>query len=85
MARVYCNPLVGNLKLRGECCVIAESLHLQRYKYLWDVLFKNHPKGERILGKWEGMGDIAGVLFMPYLGWVTFAGVLNFTIWRLNA
>src|SRR5437868_2501690 len=51
------NPLIGNLKLRGECCVIAESLHLQRYKYLWDLLFKNHPKGERLLGKWEGMGD----------------------------
>lgn len=27
----------------------------------------------------------AGWLLVPYLGWVTFAGVLNFTIWRLNA
>ena len=25
----------------------------------------------------------AGWLLMPYLGWVTFASVLNFTIWRL--
>ena len=26
----------------------------------------------------------AGLLFVPYLGWVTFAAVLNFVIWQLN-
>ena len=26
----------------------------------------------------------AAWLLVPYLAWVTFAGVLNFTIWRLN-
>ena len=28
---------------------------------------------------------LAGWLLVPYLGWVTFASVLNFTIWRLNS
>jgi benzodiazapine receptor len=27
---------------------------------------------------------LAGWLLVPYLAWVTFAGLLNFTVWRLN-
>ena len=27
----------------------------------------------------------AGLLFVPYLAWVTFAAVLNYSIWQMNA
>jgi hypothetical protein len=50
------NPLFRNLKLRNESCVIAESLHLNRYTFLWDVLFDRHPHGAYCRGMWESAG-----------------------------
>ena len=36
-----------------------------------------------IIGFWR-LNPISGILLVPYLLWVTFTAVLNFTIWRLN-
>lgn len=47
---------ISNIQLRQGMHVISESLHRQRYKHLWDVLFENHPHGGYCRGKWEGLG-----------------------------
>ncbi|MDE1937833.1 MAG: tryptophan-rich sensory protein [Alphaproteobacteria bacterium] len=36
------------------------------------------------LGDFWGKDRLAGLFFVPYAGWVLFAGVLNAAIWRLN-
>lgn len=48
---------IGKIALRSGMYVIGESLHRQRYKFLWDLLFERHPHGTYIKGKWEGMGS----------------------------
>lgn len=50
------NASISKIALRDGMLVIGESLHRQRYKFLWDLLFERHPRGEFIKGKWEGMG-----------------------------
>ncbi|HEX8359295.1 MAG TPA: hypothetical protein VF613_04280 [Longimicrobium sp.] len=49
-------PKLAELPLRDDMHVISESLHRQRYKHLWDLLFEKHPFGPHARGKWEGMG-----------------------------
>lgn len=50
------DPQIGKIALRSGMLVIGESLHRQRYKFLWDLLLERHPHGTYIKGKWEGMG-----------------------------
>jgi benzodiazapine receptor len=37
------------------------------------------------LVKFWKIRSLAGVLFIPYIIWVSFAAVLNFAVWQLNA
>jgi hypothetical protein len=55
-ATTLADPSIGTIALRSGMYVIGESLHRQRYKFLWDLLFERHPNGTYIKGKWEGMG-----------------------------
>ena len=55
-ATTLAEPGIGKIALRDGMHVIGESLHRHRYKFLWDVLFENHPHGTFIKGKWEGQG-----------------------------
>ena len=51
------NEKIADLPLRSGMAVISESLHRQRYKFLWDLLFEQHPHGDYCRGKWESSGD----------------------------
>lgn len=56
-------------------------------EYLASALvgLKLHLAGDRRIDADALEGEmLAGCLFVPYLAWVTFAGVLNLAIWRLN-
>lgn len=55
-AATLADASIGKIALRTGMLVIGESLHRQRYKFLWDLLFERHPHGIYIKGKWEGMG-----------------------------
>ena len=50
-------PELNILKFRNDFFVIAESLHQQRFKFLWDILFDRHPQGQLAKGKWLAGGD----------------------------
>ena len=49
-------PELAGLESRADVEVIAESLHHQRYKFLWELLFQRHPSGDYIRGMWDAMG-----------------------------
>jgi hypothetical protein len=56
-SQILGNPKLEKLPLRDGMHVISESLHRQRYKHLWDLLFDCHPHGVYCRGIWEGLGD----------------------------
>src|SRR5687767_4356350 len=42
-ADLLSNPKIRQIPLRSGTLVIGESLHKQRYKFLWDLLLDQHP------------------------------------------
>lgn len=55
-AQRFNRPEISNLSLRSGMLVIAESLHRQRIKFLWDIILEQHPHGSYVRGKWEAQG-----------------------------
>jgi hypothetical protein len=51
------NSKMADIPLRSGMKIICESLHRQRYKFLWDLLLDNHSHGEFIRGKWDALGS----------------------------
>jgi len=50
-------PKLAELSLRPKTLVISESLHRQNFKFLWDLVFDRHPRGEYVRGKWAAQGE----------------------------
>lgn len=44
-----------------EFLVITVALHDQGFEFLWDPIFKHHPEGQRLQGKWEAKKDTVPV------------------------
>lgn len=51
------NDVLTKISFRSEMEIIAESMEMQNYKFLWDLLFDNHPEGKYIRGKWDALGE----------------------------
>ena len=55
-AQTLKEPRISELPLSIDMLVVGESLYRQRYKFLWGILFEQHPHGNDVRGKWESMG-----------------------------
>ena len=49
-----------------------------------DVLLLWAAVAATMAASWS-RSTLAGILFAPYLAWVSFAAALNFVVWRMNA
>jgi hypothetical protein len=50
------SPVLESLKLQRGYFPISEAVHNQEFKYLWDLLFARHPKGQLYLGHFQASG-----------------------------
>jgi tryptophan-rich sensory protein len=71
------------LVLNGTWSALFFGLRRPDYAFL-DVVLLWLAILATIVTFWPVRAD-AALLLVPYLAWVTFAGALNFAVWRLNA
>jgi hypothetical protein len=55
-ANVLGDASLASLPLRSGLEVVTASLHQQRFRFLWDVLFEQHPDGKAYRVAWEHEG-----------------------------
>jgi hypothetical protein len=55
-AKTLNRPELAQIALRPSIDVISEKLTSNTYKFLWDLILDNHPKGDLIRGKWQAEG-----------------------------
>lgn len=85
----------GRADIRGALWLFVAQLALNA---LWSWLFFAWHRGglafldilllwilvvATVVAFWR-IRPLAGVLLLPYLAWISFAGALNLTVWRLN-
>jgi len=81
-AKLALSLFIVQLILNGAWSWIFFGLHRTGLAFaeivvLWGMILLT------LLAFWR-VSVTAGVLFVPYLAWVSFAAVLNYTIWQLN-
>lgn len=74
---------VGQLVLNGLWSWLFFGLHQPGLAFaeilvLWGTILAT------MLAFWR-VSSTAGILFVPYLIWVSFAAILNFSLWQLNS
>lgn len=82
-AQVALGLFLGQLVLNAIWTPLFFGAGLRGWAFL-DIVLLALAIAATILAFWK-VRPLAGLLLTPYLAWVLFASVLNFTIWRLNA
>lgn len=81
----------------AKSALLLYGVHLA-FNALWSIIFFGMKNPGLAFGeivilwalilvvslKFLKIEKLAGLLFIPYIAWVTFAAILNFAVWRLN-
>jgi tryptophan-rich sensory protein len=90
--------LVWKSELKNKKNAITQWSIQLLFNFFWSIIFFNlHQPGwafAELVLLWvfilltivafSKISKVAAWLLVPYIAWVTFAGILNYTIWQLN-